>query len=146
MERYADEPRIRQRVDVLSHVRDGTIDREQAAMVLRLSSRQVRRLLATWLEQGPAGLVHGNRGRPPVNRTDAALRARIVELATETYEGPAGRTSPDCSRSASTSPSRNGPCDAGVEFWCPPMWSSTCPLWPRVAGPAGHEDATRVDT
>jgi hypothetical protein len=91
MERHADDPlddpRLRQRVDVLCHLRDGTIDLEQAAMVLRLSSRQVRRLLAAWLGHGPAGLVHGNRGRAPVNRTDAALRARIIELATGRYEG-----------------------------------------------------------
>lgn len=86
-----DDPRIRHRVDVLEHLRHGTIDLDTAAVVLHLSTRQVRRLLGTWLDQGPAGLVHGNRGRQPVNRTDAALRARIEALVDDRYGG-ANRT------------------------------------------------------
>ena len=81
------EARIRQREEVLRHLRDGTIDLGQAATILSLSSRQVRRLLARWLGLGADGLVHGNRGREPVNRTDATLRGRVVELATTEYQG-----------------------------------------------------------
>lgn len=82
-----DDPRVLRRVEVLEHLRDGTIDLDTAAVVLRLSTRQVRRLLAAWLERGAAGLVHGNHGRPPVNRTDAGLRARIEALVDGRYQG-----------------------------------------------------------
>jgi transposase len=82
-----DDARTRQREEVLRHVRDGTIELDQAAIVLGRSTRQVRRLMAAWLEQGRDGLVHGNRGRQPVDRTDAELRAKLVELATTTYAG-----------------------------------------------------------
>jgi len=82
-----DDPEIRHRVDVLTHLRDGVIDLHQASAVLRVSERQVRRLLETWLTSGAAGLAHGNRGRRPVNRTDEALLAMIVGLATDRYAG-----------------------------------------------------------
>jgi len=90
MERPTDDPlgdpRIRRRVDVLAHLRDGAIDLETAATVLAMSTRQVRRLLASWLSHGPAGLVHGNHGRAPANRTDTDVRNRIAELTREKYE------------------------------------------------------------
>jgi hypothetical protein len=82
-----DDPAIRHRVDVLTHLRDGTIDLAQAAAVLRVSGRQVRRLLAAWLDAGAPALVHGNRGRRPVNRTDADLRTRILGLVGDRYKG-----------------------------------------------------------
>jgi transposase len=82
-----DDPRVLRRADILRNVRDGTIDLEQAAIVLGLSIRQARRLLTAWLEHGPSGLVHGNRGREPVNRTDAELRDRVTGLAAGKYAG-----------------------------------------------------------
>lgn len=85
-DRADDDPRSSQRDEVLRHLRDGTISLEQAALVLSRSTRQVRRLLAAWLEHGREGLVHGNRGRRPANRIDDALRDRIVGLARTTYE------------------------------------------------------------
>ena len=80
-----DDPEVRRRVDVLTHLRDGTIDLGQAAAILAVSDRQVRRLLTALLELGPSALVHGNRGRTPVNRTDEDLRTRIVALVTDRY-------------------------------------------------------------
>jgi transposase len=86
-----DDPRIDQREEVLRHLREGTISLEQAALVLSRSTRQVRRLLAAWLEEGRAGLVHGNQGRRPANRTDDGVRSRIAALASGRYAG-ANRT------------------------------------------------------
>jgi transposase len=65
---------------------NGGLTIDQAAAILTLSTRQVRRLLVRHVE-GPAGLAHGNRGRTPANRLDEALRGRLVELATTTYDG-----------------------------------------------------------
>jgi hypothetical protein len=82
-----EDPAIRRRVDVLTHLRDGTIDLDQASALLAVSTRQVRRLLGTWLASGAVGLVHGNRGRRPANRTDESLRATIVGLVGDRYAG-----------------------------------------------------------
>jgi transposase len=79
--------RTQHRCFVLGHVRDGTLSAEEAARVLCLSVRQVRRLLGQLRADGVAGLVHGNAGRVPVNRTSEPLRARVLELATTTYAG-----------------------------------------------------------
>ncbi len=69
-----------QRREVLLHLAAGTLSLEQAAAVLHRSERQVRRLLAAYEREGPAALVHGNAGRAPINRTDPALRERLMEL------------------------------------------------------------------
>ncbi len=79
--------RAQQRRYVLEHLAAERITADEAARVLRLSVRQVRRLLAALRADGPAGLVHGNHGRPPVHRTPAELRARLVELARTRYAG-----------------------------------------------------------
>ncbi len=76
--------RAHHRAYVLEHVVDGGLTIDQAAAILKLSTRQVDRLLARYRD-GPAALAHGNRGRTPVNRLDEDRRARLVELATTTY-------------------------------------------------------------
>lgn len=78
--------RAQHRAFVLEHVMNGGLTIEQAAAILTLSTRQVGRLLARSAD-GPASLVHGNRGRIPTNRLDDVVRARLVELATTTYDG-----------------------------------------------------------
>jgi len=79
--------RAQQRLCVLNHLRADEVTLEQAAAILRLSIRQVRRLAARYRTEGAAALVHGNRGRVPANRTDAAVRARLVELAATEFAG-----------------------------------------------------------
>jgi transposase len=79
--------RAQRRLTVLTHVLAGELTIDQAAAYLKLSRRQVRRLLEGLHREGASALVHGNRGRPPANRLDEAHRARLVELATTEYEG-----------------------------------------------------------
>src|SRR5919197_3465009 len=79
--------RAQQRLYVLNHLLAGEVTVEQAAAILQLSSRQIRRLAGRYRADGAAALVHGNRGRVPVNRTDAEVRARLVELATTEFAG-----------------------------------------------------------
>jgi len=79
--------RAQQRLMVLTHVMAGELGRAEAAAVLGLSVRQVRRLLDRYRAHGAAAFVHGNRGRTPVNRLDDPVRAQIVDLATTTYAG-----------------------------------------------------------
>ena len=78
--------RAQHRAFVLEHVINGGLTIEQAAAILTLSTRQVGRLLARSAD-GQSGLAHGNRGQTPANRLDDVLRARLIELATTTYDG-----------------------------------------------------------
>jgi hypothetical protein len=79
--------RTQQRLLVLTHVLAGELTIDAAAAYPRLSPRQVHRLADRLRVEGAAGLVHGNRGRPPVNRVDDAVRAAIIDQALTTYAG-----------------------------------------------------------
>lgn len=75
------------RLLVLNHLESGDLVNAQAASLLGLSVRQVRRLRGTYRQRGASALVHGNRGRRPGHALDPALVARVVELAKTTYVG-----------------------------------------------------------
>ena len=79
--------RAQRRLYVLQHLDAGRITTDEAARILELSVRQIRRLLATFRTEGLAGLVHGNAGRAPGHRTPDELRERLVELARTAYPG-----------------------------------------------------------
>ena len=72
---------------ILTAVIEGRVSAAQAAELMGLSERQERRLRRALLKDGPAALVHGNRGRRPVHTLDAGLRERVVALAEGTYRG-----------------------------------------------------------
>jgi hypothetical protein len=64
------------RTMVLARVVAGSLPMTEAATLLGLSERSVWRLKRRFLADGPAGLVHGNRGRPLARRLDdAAVRS-----------------------------------------------------------------------
>lgn len=79
--------REHQRMQVLSRVLDGILNGREAARLLGLSPRQVRRLRRRLRQDGPAALAHRNRGRPSPHRLAAAIRARILQLARSLYAG-----------------------------------------------------------
>jgi transposase len=56
-------------------------------LLLGLSERQARRLLAAYRERGPRGVVHGNRGKPPAHTTSTEVRDKVRALATGRYAG-----------------------------------------------------------
>ena len=72
---------------VLSRLSAGELGIAEAARALGLSERSVRRLRSRLAGDGPAGLVHGTRGRTPTNRRSDETRARIVDLAVGRYAG-----------------------------------------------------------
>jgi len=73
-------------VEILTRLEAGVLDVGTAAELLGVSARQVRRLRARFRQDGMAAVVHGNGGRPPANRTEPAVRERLVALA-----GPGGK-------------------------------------------------------
>lgn len=75
------------RVLVLNRILEGHLSTAEAAPLLHLTKRQVQRILAAYRKEGPAALVHGNRGRSPIHRIDDQTRQRVVTLAQTTYAG-----------------------------------------------------------
>lgn len=75
------------RVLVLTRLIAGKVDPAEAALLLGLSVRSIRRLRARYLEHGPATLAHGNRGRRPAHALDPATGEHVVQLAKTTYAG-----------------------------------------------------------
>jgi transposase len=79
--------REQQRAQVLTRLLVGDVTAGEAALLLGLSERQIFRLRAGYERDGPAALVHGNRGRVSPRRLDPALAERILVLARTTYDG-----------------------------------------------------------
>lgn len=79
--------REQQRAQVLTRLLVGDVTTGEAALLLGLSVRQVFRLRRGFERDGPAALVHGNRGRPSARRLDPVLVARNLGLARTTYDG-----------------------------------------------------------
>jgi hypothetical protein len=75
------------RAMVLTAVIEGRLTAAEAAELMSLSGRQERRLRHALLSDGPAALVHGNRGRKPVHTLDGKVRSQVVALADSLYAG-----------------------------------------------------------
>jgi len=74
-----------QRYETVQAALEGRLGTAQAAAALRLSVRQVQRLKRRVEAAGPVGVVHGNTGREPPNKTPPALRDEVLALATARY-------------------------------------------------------------
>jgi hypothetical protein len=72
--------RERDRLRVLHSVLEGQRTQVEAARLLRLTPRHVRRLLQRLQQGGDAALVHGLRGQPSNHRKAAKLRRRVLQL------------------------------------------------------------------
>lgn len=75
------------RLVVLNQVGMDKMGGREAAEVLGLSLRHMRRLLAAYRKEGAAALAHGNRGRKPHNALHEDVKRQVVELAQSTYMG-----------------------------------------------------------
>lgn len=69
------------RTEVLTKLLSDHLDRPQACLLLGVSDRTLTRLRARFVAGGAAGIIHGNRGRTPVNRTEDGMLARLRVLA-----------------------------------------------------------------
>lgn len=73
------------RVEVIQQVENGKKTVLQASQELRLSVRQIRRLIKTYRLKGAVGLMHGNRGKTSPHRLDSRVEQRIIQLIKEQY-------------------------------------------------------------
>jgi hypothetical protein len=80
--------RERDRLKVLHEVKQGHLKQVEAALRLRLTDRQVRRLLARLRREGDRGLVHRLRGRPSNRKIPEAIEQRSLrQLQQPCYAG-----------------------------------------------------------
>jgi hypothetical protein len=73
------------RFKVIQDVADGRLKPWRAAERLRLTTRQIRRLVARLREQGPAGLVSRRRSMPSNNRLDSAKADQALSVIRDRY-------------------------------------------------------------
>lgn len=87
MEKVTLNQKEQQRLSVLNEVNQKKMSIDQAAILMQLSLRHTKRLLAGYRKEGVRALAHGNRGYRPYNVIDASIRECVVELAKSKYRG-----------------------------------------------------------
>lgn len=75
------------RVMVLNRILAGQLSAAEAGSLLKLSPRQVQRILAAYRKEGVAAVVHGNRERKPKHTIGEAVRQQVIALAKGPYAG-----------------------------------------------------------
>ncbi len=80
-----------ERSAILSRVKSGTLKLTEAAMLLRLSYRQAKRIYARYREKGAKGLVHRGVGKTSNRSHPAAEREMVLSLVREHYGGNTGK-------------------------------------------------------
>ena len=74
------------RLEAVERLRRGELSTGQAAQVLGLSKRQVRRVRRAVEKRGAQGVIHGNTGRSPSHRVARKVHERIVKLRSTKYD------------------------------------------------------------
>lgn len=75
--------RERDRLVVLKKAQKKLITQKQAAAELRLSERQVGRMLKRLMEQGDGAVIHGLRGRPSNRKLSEELRQKTMAIVSQ---------------------------------------------------------------
>jgi transposase len=87
MERFLVSQRDLQRYKVIGMALSGRCTVREAAVLLGLSTRQVKRLKRRVREKGVRGVLHQNSGKASPRRLPQELRDRVIDLAREKYRG-----------------------------------------------------------
>jgi len=75
------------RLQIIEKVLGKEINQQQAAEILRISDRQVRRVVRRVRKEGEKGIVHQLRGRKGNRRIDQKKRVQIIGIYRKVYEG-----------------------------------------------------------
>ena len=74
------------RINIIHKAIDKRITQIEAADMLSLSDRQIRRIIKRVTKQGDKGVIHRSRGRPSHNALPKYIRHRAIELYKSTYD------------------------------------------------------------
>jgi len=75
------------RLKVIEETQERHLTQKEAASILDLSERQVKRITKRVRLEGATGIIHRSRGNPSNRRITDALRKRVIHLYRENYEG-----------------------------------------------------------
>jgi transposase len=70
----------------MQRLKDKRLTQKEAARMLGISTRQVKRLWRAYRQKGAKGLVSARRGKPSNNRLDAGVAQQALDLIKEKYE------------------------------------------------------------
>ena len=73
------------RLEAMQRIKDKRLTQKEAARMLSLSVRQIKRLYRAYKAQGARGLVSQRRGKPSNNRLDAETQQKAIDLIYEHY-------------------------------------------------------------
>ena len=72
---------------IMRQVMEGTMRQVEAAEVLGLTERQVRRIIKRIKEEGDKGICHRGRGRPSNRRIAGGIKDKVIQSCQERYRG-----------------------------------------------------------
>ena len=75
------------RLHVIQKVLEGMIKQVEAAEILSLSGRQIRRIVKRIRSEGSRGVIHRSRGKPSNRRTFDKIKDRVIHLYRTQYRG-----------------------------------------------------------
>lgn len=75
----------RRRLELLSRVKEGGLKLVEAARLVGLSYRQMKRIWKRYQKDGDVGLAHRRRGQPSNRRKDEELRQEVLARVRERY-------------------------------------------------------------
>lgn len=73
------------RLEAMQRIQDKRLTQKEAARMLELSVRQIKRLYRAYKAQGARGLVSQRRGQPSNNRLDPEIQQKAIDLIYEHY-------------------------------------------------------------
>lgn len=71
---------------IIKNLVDNNDNKNNAAIKLNLSRKQIDRLIIIYKEKGKSGFVHGNRTRKPINAFDNSISEDIILLYKNKYQ------------------------------------------------------------
>ena len=84
-ERIALSQEERDRLHLLRELERGELRQVAAAQRMKLTDRQVRRLLQRWREQGDRAVIHGLRGRPSNRKFAVSFQRKVLARVGQRY-------------------------------------------------------------
>ena len=75
------------RLEVMQKLSEKRMSQKEAGVMLGLSTRQVKRFLKSYREQGANGLISKRRGRKSNNRLTEEVKKKALDLLKSKYKG-----------------------------------------------------------
>lgn len=75
------------RLQIIQKALAKEINQQEASAILRISDRQVRRVVKRVREEGAKGIAHQLRGREGNRRIDQKIRSQVIGIYRKAYEG-----------------------------------------------------------